>query len=89
MAAPAAEEPGSESSGAEVTSITARVIEISSDRENRKTVKLDNGQTWREQTGSSYTTLKVGDEVTINRAALGSFMMSTTKGRPLRVRRLK
>lgn len=87
--APAAEQSGSEPSNAAVSSITARVTEITSDRENRKLVTLDNGQTWREQTASTFTSLKVGDEVRINRAALGSFMMSAPSGRPLRVRRLK
>lgn len=73
----------------EVTSITARITEISSDREGKKRITLDNGQTWRELTKSSYTSLNVGDEVTINRAALGSFMMSIPNGRPIRVRRAK
>lgn len=52
-------------------------------------VTLDNGQTWRELAKSTYVPLKVGDEVTISRAALGSFMMSVPNGRPLRVRRVK
>jgi len=83
------EQAGSDSNSTEILSITARVTEITSDRENRKIVTLDNGQTWREQTASTFIALKVGDEVRINRAALGSFMMSAPSGRPLRVRRLK
>lgn len=73
----------------EISSIRAHVTELSSDREGKKVMTLDNGQTWRELTKSAYVALKVGDEVTINRAALGSFMMSVPKGRPLRVRRVK
>jgi hypothetical protein len=77
------------SKGDEVSSITARVTEMTSDREGKKAVTLDNGQTWREVTQSSFLALDVGDEVTINRAALGSFMMSVPNGRPIRVRRVK
>lgn len=73
----------------EVSSIRARVTEVSSDREGKKVVALDNGQTWRELSKSSYVALDAGDEVTINRAALGSFMMSVPNGRPVRVRRVK
>ena len=73
----------------EVSSITARITEIGSDREGRKVVTLDNGQTWRELSKSTYVSLEVGDEVTISRAAFGSFRMSTTSGRPLRVRRVE
>jgi hypothetical protein len=73
----------------EVSSITARVTEVTADREGKKLVTLDNGQTWREVSKSSFVSLKAGDEVTISRAALGSFMMSVPNGRPLRVRRVK
>lgn len=72
-----------------VSAITARVTEVTSDREGKKVVTLDNGQTWRELNKSGFVALKAGDEVTINRAALGSFMMSVPNGRPFRVRRVK
>lgn len=84
---PAAAVPAEKSE--EVSSITARVTEITSDREGKKVVALDNGQTWRELSKSGFLTLNPGDEVTINRAALGSFMMSIPNGRPIRVRRVK
>jgi hypothetical protein len=78
-----------ESKHGEVSSITAHVTEVTSDREGRKVIALDNGQAWRELNKSGFVTLQAGDEVTINRAALGSFMMSVPNGRPLRVRRVK
>jgi hypothetical protein len=84
-AAAATEDPESK----EVSSITARVTEVTSDREGKKVMTLDNGQTWREVNKSGFVALEPGDEVTINRAALGSFMMSVPNGRPLRVRRVK
>lgn len=73
----------------EVTSITARVTELSTDRSGKKLMTLDNGQSWRELSKSSFVSLEVGDEVTITRAALGSFMMSVPNGRHVRVRRVK
>jgi hypothetical protein len=78
-----------ESKSDEVSSITARITEVATDREGKKVVTLDNGQTWRELSRSGWAALDVGDEVTINRAALGSFTMSVPNGRPLRVRRVK
>jgi hypothetical protein len=86
---PAAAVPAEAAKSEEVSSITARVTEITSDREGKKVVALDNGQTWRELGKTGFITLKTGDEVTISRAALGSFMMSVPNGKPLRVRRVK
>jgi hypothetical protein len=77
------------SKGDDVSSITARIAEVATDREGKKVMTLDNGQTWREVSKSSFVSLKMGDEVTISRAAFGSFMMSVPNGSPLRVRRVK
>jgi hypothetical protein len=81
----AAEEPQDD----EIAFIRARVVEVSTDREGKKVMTLDNGQIWRELSKSGYVALEVGDEVTIKRAALGSFMLTVSGSRPLRVRRVK
>jgi hypothetical protein len=73
----------------EVSAITARVTEVSTERDGKKLIALDNGQTWRELSKSSFVSLNAGDEVTISRAALGSFLMAVPNGRPFRVRRVK
>lgn len=73
----------------QTASVTARVTQVSDSREGLKTITLDNGQTWRQVSGSNTAFLNVGDEVTISRAALGSFLMRIPNGGPLRVRRLK
>jgi hypothetical protein len=86
---PAAAVPAESPKSEEVSSITARVTEITSDREGKRVVALDNGQTWRELGKTGLVTLKPGDEVTISRAAFGSFIMSAPNGKPLRVRRVK
>jgi hypothetical protein len=50
-------------------------------------ITLDNGQVWRQLSGGSLL-LKVGDEVEINRAALGSFQMKVPTGRSGKVKRV-
>jgi hypothetical protein len=70
-------------------SVTARIASLSADGQGMSIITLDIGQTWRQLTGSTKLVLNVGDEVTINRASFGSFLMSIPTGRPLRVRRVK
>jgi hypothetical protein len=70
-------------------SVTARVSAVVDSRGGLKIITLDNGQTWRQLTSSNSGFLDVGDEVTVNRAALGSFLMHVPNGAPLRVRRVK
>ncbi|MDY6945646.1 MAG: hypothetical protein SXG53_08000 [Pseudomonadota bacterium] len=77
------------SADAEQTAVTARVSEVSASRDGMKTITLDNGQTWRQITGSNAVFVEAGDEVTVSRGALGSFLMRVPNGGPLRVRRLK
>lgn len=50
-------------------------------------VNLENGQGWKQISGSD-PLLKKGDTVTINRAALGSFQMVMPSGRSMKVRRV-
>jgi hypothetical protein len=50
-------------------------------------IRLENGQSWRQLSGTD-TLLKVGDNVTITRAALGSFQMKVPTGRSAKVRRI-
>jgi hypothetical protein len=69
--------------------LTGRITSLTEDGQGMSIVTLDNGQTWRQLTGSTKLALKAGDEVTISRASFGSFLMSIPTGRPLRVRRVK
>jgi hypothetical protein len=50
-------------------------------------VLLDNGQTWT--VAASEVQLKAGDSVTIKRAALGSYLLTTQAKHSYRVRRLQ
>jgi hypothetical protein len=51
-------------------------------------VQLENGQSWKQISGND-PMLKLGDAVTIKRAALGSFQMVMPTGRSAKVRRVK
>lgn len=73
----------------QTTSVTAHVSEVSSNRDGMRVITLDNGQVWRQLTSSTAAFINVGDEVTVTRAALGSFLMRLPNGGPLRVRRMK
>jgi len=67
--------------------LTARVERLGVSANGRLTVELAGGQLW-ELEGSD-PLLVTGDSVTISRAAFGSFLMRTSKGRMLRVHRLR
>jgi hypothetical protein len=73
----------------QTSSVTARISDVDTGRDGLKTITLDNGQVWRQITGGNAVFLNPGDEVTVSRGALGSFMMRIPNGGPLRVRRVK
>lgn len=72
----------------DVKSVRGRVKSVSPTADGGSTVELENGQVWRQISGGSML-LKVGDEVTINRAALGSFQMIVPSGRNGKVKRIR
>ena len=76
------------SSESELTSVSAHVTALSRDAAGALVIDLDNGQQWLQTGGTSSPLLEVGHEVTIARAALNSFRLSTPSGRVLKVRRL-
>jgi hypothetical protein len=85
--APATEEakaPGRE----ELSKITARVTAMSTLPRGQLEIELDNGQVWR-QIEARELLLHVGDSVTISRAALGTFRLSTSSGRISKVERVR
>ena len=72
----------------ELTSVSAHVTALSHDASGALVINLDNGQQWRQTSGSSSPLLEIGHEVTIARAALNSFRLSTPSGRVLKVKRV-
>lgn len=73
----------------ELAAVSARVTALRSTAEGLHVVDLDNGQTWRQTSGSGTLLLQVGDEVTITRGALNSFRLSTPSGRIVKVNRVR
>ena len=67
------------------SSITARVVGFTRNKEGAVVVNLDNGQSWSLDEGDPL--LAPGDSVTIRRAALGSFVLTTPTHRTHRAHR--
>ncbi len=80
--------PPAASDGAtqELKSIRGKVAAIKSSG-GGELITLDNGQTWRQLSGGALL-LRIGDEVEITRAALGSFQISVPSGRTAKVKRI-
>jgi hypothetical protein len=73
----------------ELAAVSARVTALRQEASGALVIDLDNGQQWRQTSGSSSPLLEIGHEVTITRAALNSFRMSTPSGRALKVKRVQ
>jgi hypothetical protein len=71
---------------AKITAITAKVVSIGSGASGHPIVTLEGDQVWEMADGDPV--LKSGDTVKIDRAALGSFIMTTPSGRIHRLHRL-
>ncbi|MES2858394.1 MAG: hypothetical protein V4704_04355 [Pseudomonadota bacterium] len=69
--------------------IEAAVTRIVSRATGERVVTLDSGQVWLLTEVTSRGYLKVADRVVVRAAALGSFMLVTPKGVPLRARRIQ
>jgi len=72
---------------AKVTAITAKVVSLGIGASGHPIVTLEGDQVWEMDAGDPV--LKNGDTVKIERALLGSFMMTTPSGRIHRLHRLR
>jgi hypothetical protein len=71
-----------------VETLTAQISRVIPSQTGRNGYVMSNGQVWRQVDTESNRQLRSGAEVTIRRATLGSFLMTTTAGGPaVRVRR--
>ena len=73
---------------AQVEAIAAKITKLRQANDG-VIMELDNGQTWRQVSGSSTLLLKEGDEVKIMRGALSSFNLRTPTGRIAKVKRVQ
>lgn len=74
----------------EFEQLTAKVSELGTLPHGELLLTLDNGQVWQQKPGDRAMRIKVGDDVTIRRASLGSFLLTSeaTNG-SMRVARVK
>jgi hypothetical protein len=70
-----------------VETVTGKVVDLKYDTYGRETISLEGGAVW--QLAGSDAILAKGDEVTIKRASMGSYLMTTSAGRQHRVKRLR
>lgn len=70
-----------------VETVAGRVVDLKYDAYGRETISLEGGAVW--QLAGSDAILAKGDEVTIKRAVMGSYLMTTPTGREHRVKRLR
>ena len=74
----------------EASQLTAKVTAVSAPPNGGLVVTLDNGQVWQQKTADRALHIRVGDQVTIKRATLGSFLLtSDTVNGSMRVSRVK
>lgn len=72
---------------AEPYRVTAKVERILAQRSGRSVFYMSNGQVWTQVEAETVRNVRAGDEVTINSASFGSFLMSSPRGgRAIRVR---
>lgn len=78
-----------EATGAErMDSLSARITDLRQIELDKVVISLDNGQVWQQTTSSSLR-LREGDEVEIERGALGSYLLQKVGSkRSMRVQRL-
>jgi hypothetical protein len=69
--------------------LEAIVTELSGRADGTLKITLDNGQVWAQNRPDSFFSLKIGEQIKIEPAALGSFMMVSSRKRTSRVTRLK
>jgi len=70
-----------------IESLSAQVTKLQPSGYDKVFITLDNGQIWQ-QIDSSYLRLKVGDNITVERATLGSFLLQKIgSNRTMRVTR--
>ena len=73
----------------QLDSLSSTVSNIAQRGDGSRVFTLANGQVWAERGDNSKSRFKVGDKVEIESAAFGSFLMTGTSKRSIRVNRLR
>jgi len=70
-----------------LTVIAATVVQLSVRSNGRFIVTLDNGTVWSQSQNKSDVRVAVGDNITLKKASLGSYLLVTRDGVSTRVKR--
>jgi hypothetical protein len=70
-------------------SVTATVTELRKQATGPFIAVLDNGQVWAQRETNTRVRLKIGEQVTIRRGTLGSYLLEGSSGLATRVRRIQ
>lgn len=70
-----------------LTVIAATVVQLSVRRNGRFIVTLDNGTVWSQSQNKSDVRVSIGDNITLQKASLGSYLLVTSDGVSTRVKR--
>jgi len=68
---------------------TGKVAEVRKRSTGEWVVTLEDGQVWAQAESDTKAMIRVGDEVTVRRAALGSYVLVSANRVAMRVRRIK
>ncbi|WP_135212289.1 hypothetical protein [Vitreimonas flagellata] len=72
--------PGSNGERGGIEEIQAQVVDVSGASRERRRFVLSNGQSWDQVEAERAANVRVGDTVTIRQAALGTFMLTSSRG---------
>lgn len=81
--------PAAERAAADVQKLTATVTAVEYRGNGRFVATLDNGQLWSQVETNTKVRVAIGDSVTVRRAALGSYLLTSGRGIATRVRRVR
>jgi hypothetical protein len=70
-----------------LTAIAATVVQLSVRKNGRFIVTLDNGTIWSQSQNKADVRVAVGDNITLQKASLGSYLLVTRDGISTRVKR--
>lgn len=74
---------------AEPVKVEAKITAVSTMRDGKRLITLDNGQVWRETEAKPMVIIKKNVPITVREAVLGTYMLVISDNIALRVKRVK
>jgi hypothetical protein len=74
---------------AEPVKVEAKITAVSTMRDGKRLITLDNGQVWRETESKPMVIIKKNIPITVREAALGTYVLVLSENTALRVKRVK